>query len=53
MLLKRLVVNQLIHTPIAPKAINIDIDKYSPADLAHIYMPKFEAILKQLEVFGL
>ena len=37
--------------PIAPKAINIDINKYSPADLTCIYMPKFEAVLKQLEVF--
>ena len=29
----------------------IDIDKHSPADLARIYAPKFEAVLKRLEVF--
>ena len=37
--------------PIAPKAIVIDINKHSPADLARIYVPKFDAVLKQLEVF--
>ena len=40
-----------MYTPIAPKAIVIDIDKHTPADLAHIYVPKFDAILKRLEVF--
>lgn len=51
MLLERLAENLPMHTLIAPKVINIDIDKHSPADLAHIYVPKFEAILKWLEVF--
>ena len=37
--------------PIAPKAINIDIDKHSPTDLMRIYAPKFDAVLKWLEVF--
>ena len=40
-----------MYTPITSKAINIDIDKHSPADLVRIYAPKFEAVLKQLEVF--
>ena len=40
-----------MHTPIPPKVINIDINKYTPADLVHIYVPKFEAVLKRLEVF--
>ena len=31
--------------------INIDIDKHSPADLARIYVSKFDAVLKRLEVF--
>ena len=39
------------YTPIAPKAIVINIDKHTPTDLACIYMPKFDAILKRLEVF--
>ena len=51
MLLERLAEHPPIYTPIAPKAIVIDINKHSPADLAHIYAPKFDAILKRLEVF--
>lgn len=51
MLLERLAEHSPTHTSIAPKAININIEKYSPADLARIYVPKFEAVLKQLEVF--
>ena len=39
------------YTPITPKAIVIDIDKHSPANLVCIYAPKFDAILKRLEVF--
>ena len=51
MLLERLAEQLLTYTPIAPKAIVIDIDKHSLADLARIYVPKFDAVLKQLEVF--
>ena len=51
MLLECLVEQPLTYTLIAPKVINIDIDKHSPADLARIYTPKFEAILKRLKVF--
>ena len=51
MLLKRLVEQSPTYTPIALKVINIDIDKYSPADLMCIYAPKFDTVLKQLEVF--
>ena len=40
-----------MYMPIAPKAIVIDIDKHSPADLVRIYAPKFDAVLKRLEVF--
>ena len=50
-LLERLAEQPPTYTPIAPKAIVIDIDKHSPADLAHIFAPKFEAVLKRLEVF--
>ena len=39
------------YTPIASKAIVIDIDKHFPADLVCIYAPKFEVVLKWLEVF--
>ena len=51
MLLERLAEHPPIYTPIAPKAIVIDIDKHSPTDLARIYVPKFDAVLKRLEVF--
>ena len=51
MLLERLAEHLPTYTPIAPKAIVIDIDKHTSADLACIYMPKFNAILKRLEVF--
>ena len=51
MLLKRLAEHPPIYTPIALKAIVIDIDKHSPTDLACIYAPKFDAVLKRLEVF--
>ena len=44
-------VNPPTYTPIAPKAINLDIEKHTPADLARIFAPKFEAVLKRLEVF--
>ena len=37
--------------PITPKVINIDIDKHSFAKLTRIYAPKFDAVLKRLEVF--
>ena len=50
-LLECLVEHPPTYTPIAPKAIVIDIDKHSPADLARIYAPKFDAVLKRLEVF--
>ena len=50
-LLERLVEHPPTYTLIAPKAINIDINKHSPANLAHIYTPKFDAVLKRLEVF--
>ena len=50
-LLERLAEQPLTYTPIAPKAIVINIDKHSPADLARIYTPKFDAVLKRLEVF--
>ena len=36
---------------IASKVIVIDINKHTFADLAHIYAPKFDAVLKRLEVF--
>ena len=51
MLLKHLAEHSPTYTPIIPKAIVIDIDKHSPADLTPIYAPKFDAVLKQLEVF--
>ena len=51
MLLEHLVEQPPIYTPIALKVINIDINKYSPADLTCIYAPKFDTVLKQLEVF--
>ena len=38
------------YTPIAPKPITIDFDKHTLADLAHIFAPKFEAVLKRLDV---
>ena len=50
-LLEHLAEQPPIYTPIAPKAIVINIDKHSPADLARIYVPKFDAVLKRLEVF--
>ena len=50
-LLERLAEQLPTYTPIAPKAIVIDIDKHSPADLVCIYTPKFDAVLKRLEVF--
>ena len=50
-LLERLAEQPPTYTPITPKAINIDIDKHSPADLVRIYAPKFDAVLKRLEVF--
>ena len=51
MLLERLAEQPPMYTPIAPKAIVIDIDKHSPANLARIYAPKFDTVLKRLEVF--
>ena len=51
MLLERLAEQPPTYTPIALKAIVINIDKHSPADLARIYAPKFDAVLKRLEVF--
>ena len=51
MLLEHLAKQPLTYTPIAPKVINIDIDKHTPADLVHIYAPKFDAVLKWLKVF--
>ena len=45
-LLECLVEQLPMYTLIAPEAINIDIDKHSPADLVCIYAPKFEAVLK-------
>lgn len=37
--------------PIAPRSTTIDFQKYTPADLARIYAPKFEATLKRLDIF--
>ena len=51
MLLERLAEHLLTYMPIAPKVIVIDIDKHSPTDLACIYAPKFDAVLKWLKVF--
>lgn len=39
------------YEPIASKSISIDFSKYTPADLAHIFAPKFSSTLKRLEVF--
>ena len=50
-LLERLAINPPMYTPIAPKAINLDIEKHTPANLVRIFTPKFEAVLKRLEVF--
>ena len=51
MLLERLAEHLPTYMPIAPKAIVIDIDKHSLADLVRIYAPKFNAVLKRLKVF--
>ena len=40
-----------MYTPITPKAINLDIEKHTPADLVRIFTPKFDTVLKRLEVF--
>ena len=50
-LLKRLAEHPPTYTPIASKVIVIDIDKHTSADLARIYAPKFDVVLKRLEVF--
>ena len=50
-LLERLAEQPPTYTPIAPKAIVIDIDKHSSADLVRIFAPKLDAVLKWLEVF--
>ncbi|EKM50810.1 uncharacterized protein PHACADRAFT_200740 [Phanerochaete carnosa HHB-10118-sp] len=41
----------MTHTPITPKPILIDFDKHTPADLVHIFTPKFDGTLKRLDVF--
>ena len=51
MLLERLAEHPPMYTPIAPKAIVININKHSSADLVRIYAPKFNTVLKRLEVF--
>ena len=51
MLLKHLAEQLSTYTLIAPKAIVIDINKHTPADLMCIYALKFKAVLKRLEVF--
>ena len=50
-LLEHLAEHLPMYTLITPKAIVIDINKHTPADLACIYVPKFNAVLKRLEVF--
>ncbi|EKM49035.1 uncharacterized protein PHACADRAFT_202096 [Phanerochaete carnosa HHB-10118-sp] len=39
------------HTPIAPKPILIDFNKHTPTDLVCIFTPKFDGMLKHLDVF--
>ena len=51
MLLEHLAKHLPTYTLIAPKVINIDIDKHSPTDLVCIFMPKLDTLLKRLEVF--
>ena len=51
MLLECLVEQPPTYMLIAPKAINIDIDKYTPTNFVCIYVPKFDTVLKRLEVF--